>query len=295
MIRFRGSASERMENITEIRQATKKDLTSIANFLNSAVLIHRHLDWRTTFEWLDQAPFLLLLQQEKIKAILVAVPDPPKVSWIRCFAVGQGVSANAAWEILVPYAHSVLEPAGVQMAAVCLQDWFNQVLLRHEFTQHQKIVVLEWNHKKPSPMVLPQEFTLRPMELSDLEEVSKVDALAFEPLWVNTLPSIKAAYGQALHTYVVEHNNQIIAYELSTGNKLNGHLARLAVLPEYQSRHIGRALITELLNFFIQTGVDQVTVNTQNNNLASLHLYKNMGFIQTYEDYPVLLEKSARF
>jgi ribosomal protein S18 acetylase RimI-like enzyme len=276
-----------MDTSGMLYQATRHDLSRVALFLDSAPFIHRHLDWRNTFEWLDSSPFLILSKNDTIQAILAAAPDPPGYAWVRCFAVGRGVSPSTAWEALSTAASSILTDLHAQMVAVSLQDWFSQVLRQHGFATKQKIVVLEWNHHQPSESLLPEDILIRPMVPGDINRVTEVDALSFEPLWVNSLTSLKAAYLQAEHTSVAEYQGQIIWYELSTASQFTAHLARLAVLPEFQKRSIGRQLVVEMLTFFGKRGVLQLTVNTQNTNQASLHLYESLGFHLTDENYPV--------
>jgi ribosomal protein S18 acetylase RimI-like enzyme len=279
-----------MDNYCEIHQASSNEQSSIAEFLRNAPLVHRHLDWHTTLDWLDKSPFLVLTQEKEIKAILVAVPDPPGVAWIRCFAVGFGVPPGKTWEILAPYARSALAPMGAKMIAVSLNDWFSRVLVYHGFTVRQKIVVLEWNHKIPEPVELSSDYLVRPMLESDLDEVEGVDSASFESIWINTAASIKAAYDQAAHSYVIEKNGQIIAYEMSTASQFTAHLARLAVLPEFRRLNLGKALVSNMLTDFSHKGIIQITVNTQNDNRASLHLYKHLGFSPTFEEYPIFQE-----
>jgi len=277
-----------MENIGEIHQATRKEISQIASFIASAPVIHRHLDWRNTLEWLESSPFLILSDSRGICAILVAAPDPPGFAWVRCFAVAKNVSPDSAWGLLSNYAESILSPLGAKLVAVGLQEWFSRVLIHHGFTTKQKIVVLEWYHRSVLPCQPGPEILLRPMGEQDLAEVSEVDRLAFEPLWVNSLPSLEAAFLQADHASVVVLNNHIIGYELSTAAQYNAHLARLAVLPEFRHQAIARSLVTEMLADYTRRGIFQVTVNTQNDNQASLHLYKSLGFRPTFEEYPVL-------
>ena len=51
---------------------------------------------------------------------------------------------------------------------------------------------------------------------------------------------------------------------------------------------LGRALVADTLNFFFRrAGVSGVTVNTQQDNLASQHLYERMGFRPTGNRVPV--------
>jgi len=277
-----------MDRFDEIHQSSKSDLSRVAAFLERSPLVHRHLDWRGTLDWLESQPFLLMTKSDEILALLAAPPDPPNFAWIRCFAAGQNTSPESVWKPLVGAARPVLESMNAQLVAVGLEDWFTRLLIKNGFSSSQKIVVLEWDHHLSAPIQLPENVTLRPMEPSDIDAVSEVDRLSFEPLWVNSGPSLYLAFLQSEHTSVAEVNGKIIAYELSTASQYSAHLARLAVLPNYRQHSIGRALVTEMLSYYSRRGLLQVTVNTQSDNQASLHLYKSLGFHLTLEEYPVL-------
>jgi ribosomal protein S18 acetylase RimI-like enzyme len=86
---------------------------------------------------------------------------------------------------------------------------------------------------------------------------------------------------------VVELDHQLIGYQISTSGPMGGHLARLAVLPAFQGKGIGSALVHEVLEKFEQVGAMRVTVNTQRDNLSSLSVYEKAGFRPTTEIYPV--------
>jgi ribosomal protein S18 acetylase RimI-like enzyme len=70
---------------------------------------------------------------------------------------------------------------------------------------------------------------------------------------------------------------------------MGGHLARLAVKTTMQGKGIGYLLVHQLLSQFSKQGIKHVTVNTQQNNVASLGLYSKAGFTVTGESYRVYL------
>ena len=88
---------------------------------------------------------------------------------------------------------------------------------------------------------------------------------------------------------VAEDNGCVIGYQISTGSRLGGHLARLGVRKEAQGRGIGSALVSDLIQRLSSQNLGRVTVNTQSDNAASLSLYQKMGFVQTGEQYPVCI------
>ena len=270
-----------------VRQANNKDLSPVADFLHKAMFNHRHLDWKSILEWIDSPPFLLMCVDNEIQAIVSASPDPPGVAWVHCYAVKNAGLIDRAWKTLSPEVDSILHSLNAPLYALGLEEWFIRLLKSNGFVQSQEVVVLNWNHKLTAEPICEKEIIIRPMLESDLEQVAQVDQKAFESQWVNSAESIRMAYLQSGHASIAEIDNEIIGYELSTASQFSGHLARLAVLPEYQGRRIGKRMVWEMLSFFSSRGILQVTVNTQNDNQSSLHLYKSLGFYLTGEKIPV--------
>ena len=138
---------------------------------------------------------------------------------------------------------------------------------------------------------LPANISIRPMLPGDLPCVARVDTMAFEPLWQNSLFALNRALPLAAVATVAELEGEIIAYQISTRNSLGMHLARLAVEPARKGQGIGSALVRDLCSQVGEQGISRLTVNAQSDNSVSLALYKKVGFQTTGESYPVFLHK----
>jgi ribosomal protein S18 acetylase RimI-like enzyme len=125
------------------------------------------------------------------------------------------------------------------------------------------------------------------MTQEDIPKVRQVDAQSFDPLWQNSQESLESAWEKSASASVAQISDQVIGYQLSTGSSSGGHLARLAVRPDWQSCGVGTALVRHLLTQFHMWGALRVTVNTQADNQASLSLYSKLGFRRTDKYYPV--------
>jgi ribosomal protein S18 acetylase RimI-like enzyme len=112
------------------------------------------------------------------------------------------------------------------------------------------------------------------------------------PLWQNSLDSIGRAFPQTAWATVAEFGQRILGYQLSTRNPIGGHLARLAVRPEAQHRGVGYALVADLIQRMAAQGLTHLTVNTQNDNTASLSLYRKLDFRETGDRYPVFVNQT---
>jgi ribosomal protein S18 acetylase RimI-like enzyme len=111
--------------------------------------------------------------------------------------------------------------------------------------------------------------------------------LAFKPLWQNSLDALILAFQKASIATVAVLNEKIVGYQISTSTPINTHLARLAVDPACQRQNIGYELVRDMLATSVKINSWQVSVNTQNDNEASLALYETLGFSKTGETFPV--------
>jgi len=271
-----------------VRPAVLTDQRQIANLMHFSPTIHRHLDWRYPLDWIGSPPFFVLESQGQIISALACPPDPPSVAWVRLFVNSGKVSLDESWQMLWMAARLELAHRnGFSVAAIVLQDWYHRLLINSGFFSRQSIVMLEHDEQAPVDISLPAGFSIRGMLQYDLPAVAKVDAAAFEPLWQNSLSSLELAYPQAVLATVAQADGQVLGYQLSTRNPLGAHLARLAVRPELQGRGVGRALVADLIQQAQRHAMYHLTVNTQSDNSASLALYKNIGFRETGERYPV--------
>ncbi len=125
----------------------------------------------------------------------------------------------------------------------------------------------------------------------DMDTILGIDHEAFGPVWKNSMESLELAYQQSSQATVAEEGEQIVGYQYSTASTMGGHLARLAVRTDMQGKGIGYLLVHQVLNQFKKQGFRHVTVNTQQNNSASLALYAKAGFTLTGESYRVYQKK----
>jgi ribosomal-protein-alanine N-acetyltransferase len=272
----------------QIRAANIKDAGNISQFLSTQSYIYRHLDWRTPQDWLGFQPFLLLEDQNNLAGIMACPPEPPGISWVRLFSANPRFNIPKIWAVLFKKTTDILEHSGYsRLVALGMQKWFEDLLIQSQFTTRQSIVVLEWDESLPPQRSLPPDFIIRPMTVMDLSAVQHLDELAFNPIWQHSVDALVLALAQSSISTVVEANHKVVAYQMSTSYASSGHLARLAVDPQVQRQSIGYGLVRHLLLELKKRGVWRVTVNTQDDNFASLSLYKKLGFDLTGEEFKV--------
>ena len=125
-------------------------------------------------------------------------------------------------------------------------------------------------------------------QVSDTETILELDRLAFEPIWQISRDSLAVAIIQASSASLIEDSGEVLGYQITTSSPFGAHLARLAVLPTRQREGLGTLLVNEAVESVRETGLGQLSVNTQENNHSSRRLYEKMGFMQTGKEFPVL-------
>ena len=272
----------------QVRPAVLTDQRQIADLIHSSSHVHRHLDWRSSLDWIGSPPFFVIESQGQVVAALGCPPEPPSVAWVRLFVNSGKIPVQESWQMLWDRAHAELAHKGQFVAAAIVsQEWLHALLLSSGFGRRQSVIMLERDGDTPAGVALPPGISMRAMMPFDLPAVAEVDASAFELLWQNALPVLERAYPQAVWPAVAEMDGRVISYQLSTRNPLGLHLARLAVRPAVQGKGLGYALVADLIQQAGRHGLSHLTVNTQNDNAASLALYQRMGFRETRERYPV--------
>lgn len=278
----------------QVRRAVAEDQRQIMNLLLHEANSHRHLDWRSPLDWLGSSNYWVLEENERIIAMLACPTDPPHVAWIRIFGYSPHISGPEAWSALWEAAHAevIHSNAKTQVATIIVKQWFQNIILSSGFDLKQNIVLLQLVNNMTTSFSAPSGVRIRLMNAEDMPAVTKIDLAAFGWFWHNTLDSLERARLQAVNATVAEDDSGVIGYQLSTGNPLGAHLARLGVQPEAQGRGVGAALVSDLIQKLGAAQISRLSVNTQADNIASLSLYKKLGFVLTGEHFPVFVYPS---
>jgi ribosomal protein S18 acetylase RimI-like enzyme len=268
----------------------KTDLPRLVDFLHKNIQIHRHLDWRPPAEWLGEHPFIAAEKDGKFQAVIALPDDPPGIFWVRLFAVRENMDDNFAWKMLFEKGLEEIQAKQRQpVAALAYSDWFERLLKSNQWKEHQRVVLLKFKGRAGEPLEPSSDYLLRPMVSSDVERVTQIDQACFEPLWQQSEDAIRRGYQQTAYASVMEYRDKVIAFQFTTTSAYNAHLARLAVLPDQQSKGVGTALVMDMLYRFKQPLIHEITVNTQQDNPNSIRLYQKLGFVLTGESFPILV------
>ena len=152
---------------------------------------------------------------------------------------------------------------------------------RHGFIEKEKLVKYEI-----SPYKINVDIHLEKALEKDLEELSELDRLSFGDFWKQGEKSLLFAINYEKGYFLTyRENNEIVAY-ICFNEK---HINRLAVLPRYQGKSIGKKIMQKTIDFLWEKGVESLGLNTQISNEKSRPLYESLGFVEKNLTY--VLEK----
>lgn len=271
-----------------IRPARRKDIELVDGLLEGTGVQHRHLDWSSPHDLLEKQPFYLATERGLPVGCLACPPDLPEVCWVRLFAVASPYDPTVVWHELWDPAARDAASRGVRRAAVlCLPEWLVGILTSSGFQEQDQVIFFEWE-TGPVESLPEDPKGLEPIRPQDLTAVTQVDNRAFRQIWRHSEDTLRVALDQSSHATLVRIDGQIVAYQISTASAFGGHLARLAVLPEFQGQGLAAGLVSGVLRYFRERGYPRVTVNTQQSNRRSIDLYQGLGFHSMDRSYPVL-------
>jgi [ribosomal protein S18]-alanine N-acetyltransferase len=273
----------------KIIPATAADYEELSIFFSISQLNNRHLDWQKTITWLGSQPFLKCYDQENLISVLVCPVTDQDFIWIRSFNSTNQPTIKSSFQELLDTTISILKGTGIhKLYTISLTPWYEEIISDCGFTSTSQIVTL----RKDKSLVIPFEYPLfiqiRDFLPPDIDQAYAVDHMAFPPLWQIT----KEDFSQALavsknKTVALNLSGDIIGYQISSNIFDSGHIARIAVIPEYQKQHIGSALLQNLFRRFLALGIREITVNTSSDNQPAINLYLNHGFSFTQNNYPI--------
>jgi ribosomal protein S18 acetylase RimI-like enzyme len=250
---------------------------------------HTHFDWYKPGQWLDLDGVNIMLAFEGTHLIgVLGVSEMLNgAAWVRLAAVAHDYDPGAVlaplWEDLRVH----LMRSGVQQVAVlAIHAWLQPFLPALGF-QYVEDVVTMHRTTLPLPELQPHHIRLHTGYIEDLPDIVAIDHAAFAPPWQMSAYDLRMAQRESGSCTVAVFDHHAVGYELSTRHHYSGHLARLAVIPEMQGRGIGAILLHFLLGRLERRGMRGMTVNTQQSNLHSQHLYERFGFRRNGFDLPV--------
>jgi [ribosomal protein S18]-alanine N-acetyltransferase len=270
-----------------VSATSSSDKPGLERMIDAARWRHLHLDWFDPLLLIEETPFLKLTNGRRLVACLGCPPEGPRRAWIRVFAVSHAVELHQAWDHLWPAAAQAATTIGVNTIDVLLSaSWMATLVEADGFSLADEVVFLEQENVHPLPGSAPLG-TIRPVTSEDLPALLSLDAQAFPEPWRMSQRSLQAACRSSAYASLIEHQHEILGYQITSRSPYSAHLSRLAVATAYTRCGLGTALTQDALRTLGQQASYRWTVNTQASNQPALALYQQLGFRPSGVRYPM--------
>lgn len=270
------------------RQLHKGDRSALTWFLRSARYSHVHVDWYALPDWLDQPAAVGLEIEGALQAFLVAGADPLPAAWVRGVALqGEQAIEPVLARLLAAVMPALRAANATQLAWMSARRWPDPMVeaLGFETLTHVVTMVREI---KPAPAFrLNPAISIRPATSDDMETLAQIEVDAFAPLWRYSARALTLAQAQSFSFDVALLDGVVVGYQCSTASYYGAHLARMTVAPSAQRSGVGTALLTHAITGYRRGHLQQLSLNTQTDNVSSHYLYRKFGYHETSERLPV--------
>ena len=298
---------------TSIRQGRLEDLPELRRLHTSCSRSYYYNDLGDTEEHELLAGVNAVLedqQSERLRGYIsfdgisrsevLPVCAPTKVSLRAAAFKSAGAAARLQFRALIEHAQEQLPPQsqGYLFSALTEQGWLRASLEEAGFNFCESVQLYE--RRSPEVETVQQPAVLRPLQPSDLQQLAELDAATFEPLWHMGTIELKSLlrYCRFEIAEIAQETAGYSALRLNSDGSPRGfssaQVVRLAVLPRFQARGIGRQLLVSSLRYTHGLEVDRVFLNTQESNAPSQKLYESLQFRKRGRPIPVFVKRVNR-
>lgn len=261
-----------------LRPAAWTDRPGLRDLWTNSEYLHDQLDGSPPDEWIGSPSFVVAACADRLAGLSLAVCDGSPVAWWRALAMRAGTDPTALAGALLDATLSGLRPARAR-ALVCLafSDWLTAALPAWGFGPLTQVITLRKNDRRV-PTFDDNGTIIRPARPADAPALQSVDWAAFDATWRYGPRAWSHLQSRTKHLLVAEREGQVIGYAGGDVSRGNGHVTRLAVHPAHQGQGVGAQLLADIIVSFLAAGAQTVTLNTQVDNAASQHLYRQFNF-----------------
>lgn len=276
-----------------IRTAQISDRHLLAHLWQTAGYVHVHAEWQLPVDWLGEPGFVVWDEtttrsltfpprdERILRACLALVADPLPSAWVRIAAAHDPTTLVDTFLPLFAAVWPTLLQQGVTELGWLVMEPPTELLLPHlgfsPLTELETYVKRDLHTPEPPAN---DHVMIRPLHPDDIEQVTKLDAAAYAPLWRYSAQALTLARPQSLTFTVALLEERIVGYLFSTPSDERGgaHLVRLTVSPQAQGQGVGRTLLNDFIRECRLRRLDYISLNTQIDNLTSQRLYHQYGF-----------------
>jgi len=132
--------------------------------------------------------------------------------------------------------------------------------------------------RKKGEMDVLQGAVIRPMRKEDIVQVSEIEKLSFPTPWSYSIFSSELDEEKFAFYYVMEYQDEVIAYIGYWKLANEAHLVNLAVHPAFRRKGLGSKLLKYILEKAQNQGLDTISLEVRRFNLAAQKFYERFDF-----------------
>lgn len=125
-------------------------------------------------------------------------------------------------------------------------------------------------------LLQPRVLDLRPMLVSDLEPLVRIERAAYPYPW--TLLNFRDCLDSGYSCWVAEVDGQLAGYWIMMLVLDEGHILNCCIAPRWQGRGHGRALMEHLVETARHHGTQSLYLEVRPSNTRAVQLYERLGF-----------------
>jgi len=129
--------------------------------------------------------------------------------------------------------------------------------------------------------MLIQEIEIRKVQLSDLDEIYKIEQENFIHCWSKEFIQFNIQLPEYIRKfYVAVKENKIVGYIVCWLSDKTAHIYNISIKKEVQNLGIGSCLLEYLLEELKKDGFKTVILEVRKSNSKAINLYKKFGFAE---------------
>ncbi|SDJ31381.1 ribosomal protein S18-alanine N-acetyltransferase [Natribacillus halophilus] len=128
---------------------------------------------------------------------------------------------------------------------------------------------------------MSEQYNIRPMMISDIEQVLDVEKESFRMPWIRQAFINELVKNSFAHYLVASDQQRIIGYCGVWIAVDEAHITNIAVLSAYRNQGVGRSLLKAIIAQALNFGVKTLTLEVRESNSIAQHFYSVFGFQKT--------------
>lgn len=115
------------------------------------------------------------------------------------------------------------------------------------------------------------------MNAAHVAKIAEIEKVSFKTPWSAQMIADELKNPLANY-FVVEKDGQVLAYMGYYRILDEAHITNIAVKPDEKRKRYGKTLLSFVLNEMKENGVQRVTLEVNEKNIAAIRLYESFGF-----------------